>query len=164
MIISASRRTDIPAFYAQWLINRIRAGYCTVPNPVNPRQVSRVSLLPEDLDVIVFWTRNPRPLFPYLNELEQRGCRYYFQYTLLGYPVQIDPHSPPRAAAISTFRELAARGKTILIVTHDPSLTSRTDRTIIISDGEFIDPTVAAVLPSLDHPQMLQATLRHRVQ
>jgi putative ABC transport system ATP-binding protein len=63
---------------------------------------------------------------------------------------------------IRVFRELAARGKTILIVTHDPSLTSRTDRTIIISDGEFIDPTVADVLPSLDHPQMLQAT--HELQ
>ena len=63
---------------------------------------------------------------------------------------------------IRVFRELAARGKTILIVTHDPSLTSRTDRTIIISDGEFIDPTVASVLPSLDHPQMLQAT--HEMQ
>ena len=126
MIISASRRTDIPAFYAQWLINRIRAGYCTVPNPFNPRQVSRVSLLPEDLDVIVFWTRNPRPLFPYLNELEQRGCRYYFQYTLLGYPVQIDPHSPPRAAAISTFRELAARvGPQRVIWRYDPLVFSK---------------------------------------
>jgi len=63
---------------------------------------------------------------------------------------------------IRVFRELAARGKTILIVTHDPSLTSRTDSTIIISDGEIIDPTVATTLPSLDHPQMLQAT--HELQ
>jgi CRP-like cAMP-binding protein len=59
---------------------------------------------------------------------------------------------------IRVFRELAARGKTILLVTHDPSLTSRVDRTVIISDGEIIDPTVADALPSLDHPQMLQAT------
>jgi ABC-type lipoprotein export system ATPase subunit len=59
---------------------------------------------------------------------------------------------------IRVFRELAARGKTILLVTHDPSLTSRVDRTVIISDGEIIDPTVASTLPSLDHPQMLQAT------
>jgi len=59
---------------------------------------------------------------------------------------------------IRVFRELAARGKTILIVTHDPSLTSRVDRTVIISDGEIIDETVAGALPSLDHPQMLQAT------
>jgi putative ABC transport system ATP-binding protein len=63
---------------------------------------------------------------------------------------------------IRVFQELAARGKTILIVTHDTGLTSRTDRTIIISDGELIDPTVADVLPSLDHPQMLQAT--HELQ
>ena len=59
---------------------------------------------------------------------------------------------------IRVFRELAAQGKTILIVTHDPSLTSRVDRTVIISDGEIIDPIVADTLPSLDHPQMLQAT------
>lgn len=59
---------------------------------------------------------------------------------------------------IRVFRELAAQGKTILIVTHDPSLTSRVDRTVIISDGEIIDPLVASSLPSLDHPQMLQAT------
>jgi len=66
---------------------------------------------------------------------------------------------------IRVFRELAAQGKTILIVTHDPSLTSRVDRTVIISDGEIIDPLVAGTLPSLDHPQMLQAThdLRKRV-
>jgi len=126
MIISASRRTDIPAFYAQWFINRIRAGYCTVPNPFNPQQVSRVSLLPEDLDVIVFWTRNPRPLFPYLDELDQRGYRYYFQYTLLGYPVQIDLHAPPRAAAVSTFRALAALvGPERVIWRYDPVVFSK---------------------------------------
>ena len=59
---------------------------------------------------------------------------------------------------IRVFRELAAQGKTILIVTHDPSLTSRVDRTVIISDGEIVDPIVAGALPSLDHLQMLQAT------
>jgi hypothetical protein len=126
MIISASRRTDIPAFYAQWFINRIRSGYCTVPNPFNPRQVSRLSLLPEDVDVIVFWTRNPRPLFTYLDELDQRGYRYYFQFTLLGYPAQIDPHSPPHAAAIATFRELAARiGSQRIIWRYDPLVFSK---------------------------------------
>ena len=95
MIISASRRTDIPAFYSEWFMNRIRAGYCTVPNPFNRNQVSMVSLKPEDVDVIVFWTRNPRPLFPHLAELDQRGYRYYFQYTVLDNPRAIDPKSPP---------------------------------------------------------------------
>ena len=72
MIISASRRTDIPAFYAEWMIRRLRQGYCTVPNPINPNQVSHISLLPQDVDVIVFWTRNARPLMPHLEELNSR--------------------------------------------------------------------------------------------
>lgn len=126
MIISASRRTDIPAFYARWFINRIRAGYCTVPNPFNPKQVTRISLLPDDVDLIVFWTRYPKPLFPYLDELDQRGYRYYFQYTLLGYPRQIDAQNPPRAAAIKTFQDLAERiGSERVIWRYDPVLFSQ---------------------------------------
>ena len=125
MIISASRRTDIPAFYVHWFINRIRAGYCTVPNPFNRKQIARVSLLPDDLDLIVFWTRNPKPLFPYLDELDQRGYHYYFQYTLLGYPRQMEPHNPPRSAAISTFCELADRiGSERVIWRYDPIVFS----------------------------------------
>ena len=126
MIISASRRTDIPAFYADWFINRIRAGYCTVPNPHNPKQVSRVSLLPEDVDVIVFWTRNPKPMFPYLDELCQRGYRFYYQYTLIGYPREIDPRSPSRQVAIETLRELSDRiGHHRVIWRYDPIVFSR---------------------------------------
>jgi hypothetical protein len=75
MIISASRRTGIPAFYAEWFMNRIRAGYCMVPNPFNPAQVSRVPLTPDNVDVVVFWTRYPRPLFRHFEELESRGYR-----------------------------------------------------------------------------------------
>jgi hypothetical protein len=107
MIISASRRTDIPAFYARWLMRRIQEGYCMVPNPFNTQQVERISLLPQDVDVIVFWTRGPRPLFPYLKELDERGYRYYFQYTLLDNPRLIDPHVPRLPAALAAFRELA---------------------------------------------------------
>ena len=70
MIISASRRTDIPAFYAEWFVRRVRAGYCDVPNPMNPRQVARVSLLPEKVDAIVFWTRSPRAMLVRLAELD----------------------------------------------------------------------------------------------
>lgn len=125
MIISASRRTDIPTFYAGWFINRIRAGFCTVPNPFNRAQVSSVSLLPEDVDVIVFWTRNPRPLFPYLDELDQRGFRYYFQFTILDNPRAVDPKSPPVEAAIRTFRELSDRlGPERVIWRYDPIVLS----------------------------------------
>ncbi len=94
MIISVSRRTDIPAFYAKWFINRIHAGYCTVPNPFNPSQVSFISLKPEDVDVLVFITRNPKPLMPYLDELDERGLRYYFHYTLMNNPPPSIPARP----------------------------------------------------------------------
>lgn len=125
MIISASRRTDIPAFYAEWFINRIRAGECAVPNPFNRNQVSVVSLRPQDVDVLVFWTRNPRPLFPYLAELDRRGYRYYFQYTLLDNPRALDPKSPPVEAAIKTFQALAAQiGAQRVIWRYDPIVLS----------------------------------------
>jgi hypothetical protein len=125
MIISASRRTDIPAFYANWFINRIRTGYCSVPNPFNPQQISHISLKPEDVDVIVFWTRNPRPLFPHLEELDRRGYRYYFQYTLLDNPRLIDPKAPSLPASLKTFRELAGRiGPERVIWRYDPIVFS----------------------------------------
>ena len=57
MIISASRRTDIPAFYSEWFMRRVEAGFCMVPNPFNAKQVARVSLRPEDVDAIVFWSK-----------------------------------------------------------------------------------------------------------
>jgi len=126
LIISASRRTDIPAFYSEWFINRIRKGYCTVPNPYNRDQIARVPLQSDDVDVIVFWTRNPKPLFPYLDELNQRGFQYYFQYTLLGYPRELDSKGPSRQAAIKTFQELSDRiGPKRVIWRYDPIVFSK---------------------------------------
>ena len=65
---------------------------------------------------------------------------------------------------LDLFQQLANQGKTVIIVTHDPSITQRTDQTIILSDGEIIDPVVACTLPFLPHPQMLMATHRTRKQ
>jgi len=125
MIISASRRTDIPAFYAEWFMNRIRAGFCAVPNPFNRAQVSRVSLLPEDVDVIIFWSRNPRPMFIWLDELDRRGYRYYFQYTVMDNPRSLDLKSPPIEAAVHTFQELALHvGADRVIWRYDPIVFS----------------------------------------
>ena len=106
MIISASRRTDIPAFYGEWMARRLRAGECTVVNPFNPRQVSRVSLATGDVDAIVFWTKNPKPFFPYLDELNSLGYRYYFLFTLNDYPPDLEPFVPPLQERVETFREL----------------------------------------------------------
>jgi hypothetical protein len=129
MLISASRRTDIPALYAAWFMHRIRAGYCTVPNPFNRKQITTVSLKPEDVDVIVFWTRNPRPLLPHLAELTQRGFRFYVQYTLMHNPPALDPHVPSLSASLAAFHELAARTSPDQVIwRYDPIVfTAHTD-------------------------------------
>ena len=74
VVISASRSTDIPAFYARWFFNRLAKGYCTWVNPFN-RQKTYVSF--ERCRVVVFWTKNPAPVLPYLHRLDERGIRYY---------------------------------------------------------------------------------------
>ena len=125
MIISASRRTDIAAFYAPWFMNRVRAGFCSVPNPMNRKQVSQISLAPADVDAIVFWTRDPRPLLPHMAELDARGFHYYFQFSLLGYPRQIDPKSPSTRIALNAFRHLAEHiGPERVIWRYDPMVFS----------------------------------------
>jgi len=123
MIISASRRTDIPALYAEWFMNRVRAGFCEVANPRRAGQVSRVSLRPEDVDAVVFWTRDAGPLMGHLDELDGRGFRYYLQYTILGYPRLLEPAVPPLDEALGTFRKLAERlGPARVIWRYDPIL------------------------------------------
>ena len=67
MILSVSRRTDIPCHYTDWLINRVREGNGLVRNLLNPRQLSRVPVMPEAADCIVFWAKDPAPLIPYLH-------------------------------------------------------------------------------------------------
>jgi len=125
MIVSASRRTDIPAFYADWFMQRIRAGSCTVPNPFKPRQVSHVSLAPGDVDAIVFWTRNPEPLLPRLQELDSRGYRYYFQYTLMDNLRLLDSGAPAVAAGIQSFLHLAGQvGPERALWRYDPIVLS----------------------------------------
>lgn len=130
-IISASRRTDIPAYYSEWLINRLRAGYCVVPNPFRPSQMYRVDLTPQAVDLIVFWTKNAQPLLAHLDEIDRIGFgnRYYFQYTVTCYPRLLEPNSPPLEAAVRTFRELADRiGPNRIIWRYDPILlTNVTD-------------------------------------
>ena len=66
MIISASRRTDIPSYYSEWLVNRLKEKYVLVRNPMNIHQVSKIDLSPDVVDAIVFWTKNPTPMLPYL--------------------------------------------------------------------------------------------------
>lgn len=126
MIISASRRTDIPAFYADWFCNRVREGFLYVRNPMNAHQISRVSLDPEVVDCIVFWTNNPAPLTRRLGELA--AYAYYFQVTLTGYGRDVEPRVPDkRAALIPAFLELSqAIGPERAVWRYDPILFNDT--------------------------------------
>jgi hypothetical protein len=125
MIISASRRTDIPAFYSEWFMNRVREGWCWVPNPLNMKQVSRVSLRPDDVEAIVFWSKNPAPLIPHLDELDQSGFHYYFQFTLNDYPRALEPRVPSLDARLSTFLSLSQRvGPLCVVWRYDPIIIS----------------------------------------
>lgn len=98
MIVSASRRTDIPAYYADWFMNRLAAGEVLVRNPHNPRQIRRVSLLKEDVDGFVFWTKNPAPMLRHLPALS--GYAYYFQVTLTPYGPDVEPGCPEKEARV----------------------------------------------------------------
>lgn len=89
MIISASRRTDIPTYYAEWLFNRLREEFVLVRNPMNIHQVSRISLSPDVVDGIVFWTKNPIPILGRLDELDKYN--FYFQFTLNSYGKDVEP-------------------------------------------------------------------------
>lgn len=106
-IISASRRTDIPAFYARWFMARLRAGFCEVKNPFNAEQLSRVSLLPRDVTALVFWTRDPRPLLPHLPEITAMGHEPFFLVTCLDNPRAIDPKCPGPDVAVPSLVALA---------------------------------------------------------
>jgi hypothetical protein len=105
VIISASRSTDIPAFYSKWFFNRLAKGYCVWYNPFNrkPMYISFVHT-----KVIVFWTKNPKPILPYLRELEERGIHYYFQVTLNDYMLEkFEPNVPSIEERVDTFIQLS---------------------------------------------------------
>jgi hypothetical protein len=129
MIISASRRTDIPAFYSDWFMKRIEAGHCDVPNPFNPRQVTQLSLKPEDVDALVFWTRNASPLLNRLKDLDRSGYRCTLQYTLMDNPRLMDPRCPSLEEAVATFKALSDRiGPGRVTWRYDPIVFSNATR------------------------------------
>ena len=124
MIISASRRTDIPTYYSEWFFNRLREGYVLVRNPMNARQISRISLSPEAVDGIVFWTKNPVPILSRLGELEPYP--YYFQFTLTAYGRDVEPNLPGKnGVLIPAFQELSRMaGRERVVWRYDPIFLS----------------------------------------
>lgn len=121
MIVSVSRRTDIPAFYSQWFFNRIQAGEVLIRNPFNRNQVSRVILNKDWVDCFVFWTKNPQPMLEKLHLLKDYS--YYFQFTLNAYGEEIEPKVGKKQNLIETFKTLSQRiGKDKVIWRYDPIL------------------------------------------
>ena len=119
VIISASRSTDIPAFYAKWFFNRLAKGYCAWYNPFN-QQKMYISF--NNCKVVVFWTKNPKPILPYLHELDERGIHYYFQVTLNDYVKEgLEPNVSSVEERVETFKKLSSLiGKEKVIWRFDP--------------------------------------------
>lgn len=122
MILSVSRRTDIPSFYSDWFFERLKEGFVYTRNPMNPRQVSRLELSPETVDCMVFWTKNPAPMLERFSELEPYP--YYFQFTLTSYGRDVESHVPhKKEVMIPVFQKLAAQvGNKRVIWRYDPIL------------------------------------------
>lgn len=120
LVISASRATDIPAFHAAWFMNRLRADYCLWTNPFNARQRQYVSF--ERSRVIVFWSKHPAALLPYLPEIAARNHQFYFQYTLNDYEqTGLEPGLPRLRQRLDLFRRLSEQiGKHRVIWRFDP--------------------------------------------
>ncbi|MDE6649492.1 MAG: DUF1848 domain-containing protein [Muribaculaceae bacterium] len=124
-ILSVSRATDIPAFYTQWFFNRLAKGYCRWRNPFNGTD-SYVSF--RNVHFIVFWSKNPAPIIPYLPILKEKGINCYFQYTLNDYEAEeLEPNVPILSERIKTFRVLSRLlGKCGVVWRFDPMIL--TDR------------------------------------
>ena len=120
MILSVSRRTDIPNYYSEWFINRMKDGFLYVRNPMNIHQVSKIMLSPDIIDCIVFWTKNPKPMLDKLDALKE--YKYYFQFTLTGYGRDVEKGLPhKKKEVIPIFKELSKKiGSEKVIWRYDP--------------------------------------------
>ncbi len=124
MIIQTGMRTDIPAFYSEWLVNRIKEGYVLVRNPYYPGQVTRYDLSPDVVDLIGFCTKNPAPMLKHMDVLEPYG-QYWF-VTITPYGKDIEPNVPDKNAVMENFKRLSERiGIDSIGWRYDPILTDR---------------------------------------
>lgn len=125
MILSVSRRTDIPAFYAKWFMERLRQKHVLVRNPFNAHLLSHIPLSPNHIDAIVFWTKNSKPIHKYLKDIDNMGYKYYFQYTITPYKKDMEENMPDKKIIINAFKELSTLiGKEKVILRYDPVILS----------------------------------------
>jgi len=137
MIVSVSRRCDIPRFKFDWFMERLNGGFVEVVNPYNPMQIRRVLLTPrkydmetkDGVDVFVFWTREPQNILVNADELERRGFPFYVMVTVTGYPQELEPDVPETSNVLTAMKKLSQKiGQDRVIWRYDPViLTSLTD-------------------------------------
>jgi Domain of unknown function (DUF1848). len=121
VIVSASRRTDLPRWYSEWFLNRVRAGYALVRNPMNASQLRRVDLTPCAVDCFVFWSKDPANLLTGLCELDTFGYSYYFQFTLTPYGHALEPNMRDKREIEATFVALSKQiGRERVVWRYDP--------------------------------------------
>lgn len=164
MIISVSRRTDIPAFYSQWFFKRVEEEYVLVPNPYNPKMISRIRLHPDVVDCFVFWTKNPTPMIDKMDKLSDYN--YYFQFTLNPYGEDIENKLPSLQKRIEIFKRLADKiGKEKVVWRYDPILTNpkydvafHKEAFAEIAEG-LKDHTEKCMLGFIDHYQHIRSTV-----
>ncbi len=127
MIISASRRCDIPSHFGDWFVNRLKEGYVLIQNPYNANRLSRAMLTRETVDILVFWTKNPLPFIRYLPEIEAFNYPYYFEFTLTPYGKETEVNLPEKETLIDTFISLSKRlGKNRMVWRYDPIIIDET--------------------------------------
>ena len=120
MILNVSGRTDIVAFYSDWLMNRLEEGFIDVRNPFNPKLVSRIIL--DDVDLIFFCTKNPIPILDKLKDIKKK---IYFHVTLTPYKEDIEPNLPSKRVIIEAVKKLSGIiGKDNLVIRYDPVFIS----------------------------------------
>ena len=116
MILNISGRTDIVAFYSEWLMNRLKEGYVDVRNPFNHKMVSRIMM--DDVELLFFCTKNPIPI---LNKIKDIKKKVYFHITLTGYKKDIEPGLPPKEEIIKAIKKLSKIiGKENIVIRYDP--------------------------------------------
>ncbi|MFM9872277.1 MAG: DUF1848 domain-containing protein [Fimbriimonadaceae bacterium] len=125
MIISASYKTDIPAFYGEWFANRLAAGYCKMRNPFN-RKTIIVPLSRTEVDGFVFWTKNFRPFMRYIDSVRIHGAPFTVQYTINGYPTALERNVVDWEKSVSTAQEVASKfGKRVIVWRYDTIIVSQ---------------------------------------
>ena len=162
MIINTGQRTDIPAFYARWFLNRLQAGFVCVRNPYNPSQVSRYRFSPDVVDCIGFCTKNPLPMLPYLDRLQDYGQYWYVSITPYGR--DLEPNVPDKHRLLGAFRQLSQKvGKLRVGWRYDPILLTdrytpeyhlRAFRTMAEALAGFTDTVVISFVDC--YPKVLQ--------